>query len=149
MAARRLLIVMLVLLGISSVIAVMIPSPENRSNPEETAATGATGATGAGEPEISKGTPDSQSGPKRESVSMDVGDPVEVNAAAGSHMILTVRSREGSDVEIKGLGLADFADPYAPAVFDLILPPDPGRFAVKAPGESPSAVIVTGSGSRG
>ena len=64
MAARRLLIVMLVLLGVSSVIAIVVPEPKRDDPPaRETAATGETGATGTtGE----SGENDSQSQPHAE-----------------------------------------------------------------------------------
>jgi len=152
MAARRLLIVMLMLLGISSVIAVMVPEPgKNDSTSQDSGTTGEMGESATEESEASEET-DSGGGLSRtirESVSMDASKPAEIGVAASSRMILTVDSKDGSDVEISGLGLAGFADPYAPAVFDVILPPEPGRYTVRAPGEDPAAVIVARSGSRG
>jgi hypothetical protein len=58
-------------------------------------------------------------------------------------MVLTVESKTGSEVEVEGLGLAGFADPFAPAVFDIVFPGKPGTFKVLAPGEKPAATITT------
>ena len=171
MAARRLLIVMLVLLGISSVIAIVVPEP-NRDDPppEETGTTGATGNTGAtgatGETSGSTGASGATGssgaagstgqtgaagvtgargpgGVREVVVSLDAAKPAEVKAQPGTRIVITVESKQGSEVEIGGLGLAGFADRFAPAVFDVILPTEPGRFGVRAPGEKPAAIIVT------
>jgi hypothetical protein len=162
MAARRLLIVMLILLGISSALAIVLPKPGRDDPPPEksaaTGANGATGTTGADEKDDASGEssfPDAdeneedadakaEAGSARyESVRLVAGKPVEIEARPGSRLVLTVKSQEGSAVEIEGLGLTGFADPYAPAIFDLILPSEPGRYAVSAPGAKPSAVIDT------
>lgn len=162
MAARRLLIVMLVLLGISSAIAILVPEP-NRNDPApeesvsgatgatgsegatgETAvkgATGTTGATGTAEPKDRK--PSVVPGVVNRTVSLDAKQPVKIRARSSSRMILTVESKSGSEVEIEGLGLTGFADPYAPAVFDIIFPGKPGTFKVLAPGGKPAATIRT------
>lgn len=149
MAARRLLIVMLVLLGISSIIAIVVPEPSQRdSDPPETSTTGETGATGntgatgdTGEDEGAQGAPRVA----HETVTLDGKDKREPELVArpGTRMILTVDSKEGEVVEIDGLGLTGYADPHAPAVFDIFLPPEPGRYAVGAPGAEPVATIVT------
>jgi len=149
MAARRLLIVMLVLLGISSVIAIVVPEPSERdSDPPPTAATGESGSNGA---TVSAGA----DGPQRkerseasrtthETVDLDGGNRfVELAAEPGSRLVLTVESNRGALVEIRGLGLTSFADRYAPAVFDVYVPDEPGRFAVAEVGEDPAARIVT------
>ena len=160
MAARRLLIVMLVLLGISSVIAIVVPEPDRDDSPAEettttgetgttgeTATTGATGAGGTtgenGEEAEPGGEVQDPPGQLRKSVELDAGKPAEIKAKAGSRLILTVTAKEGSEVEIEGLGLTGFADQFAPAVFDVILPAEPGKFEVRAPGEKPGAVIKT------
>lgn len=183
MAARRLLIIMLILLGISSVIAIALPKPDRDDpGPGSTAVTGATGNTGStgdgaaaeggavtgdgatagddsnagttGNPAVVAGegkspgpasgsqTGNGQEGERTVSLSA-IGEPVTVKAGAGSRLILTVESETGSEVEIGGLGLTGFADSFAPAVFDLILPTEAGRYPVRAPGGKPGAVIVT------
>ncbi|MFN8141809.1 MAG: hypothetical protein U0R29_05675 [Solirubrobacterales bacterium] len=168
MAARRLLIVMLILLGISSVIAFVVPEPQRNDPatdqapvtgttgstgvPAESGATGKAGTTGEdgtgkrkGEPKVSEPEAARSGGVPIETVTLGGEKPARIEAEAGTRMIITVRSGEGSDVEIEDLGLAGFADPYAPAVFDVILPPEPGRYPIGAPGEKPSAVIIASS----
>lgn len=166
MAARRLLIVMLVLLAVSSVIAIVVPEPNRKDSPPQestvtgdtgatgttggtgsTGSTGATGTTGATGETGSDGN-EAESVPDSDLLSRTVelgsgGKPQEIKAKPGSRLVLTVRSKQGSEVEIDGLGRAGFADQFAPAVFDLILPPEPGRFQVRAPQAKPSATIVT------
>ncbi|MDQ5895446.1 MAG: hypothetical protein QG596_1707, partial [Actinomycetota bacterium] len=158
---------MLVLLGISSVIAIVVPEP-NRDNPpsEETGTTGVTGDTGATGPtgETSGATGNSGTtgspgatgstgqtgatgvtgargpgGVREVVVTLDAAKPAEVEAQPGKRIVITVESEQGSEVEIGGLGLTGFADSFAPAVFDVILPTEPGRFRVRAPGEKPAA----------
>lgn len=167
MAARRLLIVMLILLGISSVLAIALPKPDRSDpTPDEPAVTGSSGATGTtgasgttgaagpglaagGKPATGGGTAGKRPGrgttgpgeTRHETVQLETRKPVEINANPGSRLVLTVKSREGSLVEIEGLGLTGFADPYAPAVFDVILPPDPGSYRIRAPEGKPVAVI--------
>ena len=148
MAARRLLIVMLILLGISSVIAIVVPERQpDDSPPAESAVTGETGATGStGEGEPGDGQEDLDAEASKtvaETVNLDAGKPRRIKARAGSRMILTVTSENGSEVEIEGVGRTGFADPYAPAVFDLILPPEPGRYQVRAPEGKTGTTIVT------
>ncbi len=160
MAARRLLILMLILLGISSVIAIALPKPD-RDDPtsQESQTTGETGTTGetaiAGgngdpdEPEGTGGDEEAKNGaadaPVRRTVELDASAPVAIKARPGSRLILTVKTKAGAEVEIDGLGLAAFADPYAPAVFDVILPSEPGKYRVRVPDQTASAEIITDS----
>lgn len=206
MVARRLLIVMLVLLGISSVIAVVTPNPRQEATEKE-AATGATGASGTGttgaagesgttgadgttgvsgttgpDPEAGatgqpgnkngaaggkngstgrdrgqagKGRPAAKSpaGSKvpggisyRIATDADAGEgPLRLKARTGERLVLTVTTRKAGQIAIRGLGQLGFADRYAPARFDVILPERPGRFPVVEPGTNrPTAVIVAG-----
>lgn len=150
MAARRLLIIMLILLGISSVIAIALPKPDREdSPPQEPVVTGTSGATGATGSTGDAGTPEEKVEPgdavatAEAKVDLDAKKPAEIKAKPGTRIIVSVTSEKGSEVEITGLGRTGFADQYAPAVFDLILPSEPGQFQVKAPGEKPSAVIKT------
>ncbi len=151
MAARRLLIVMLVLLGVSSVIAIVVPEPKRDDPPaRETATTGETGATGttgeSGEND-SLSQKDAEPNPASETlartVELGTGKPEKIEAQTGARVILTVKAENGSEVEIEGLGLSGFADRFAPAVFDVVLPSEPGEFQVKAPDQKASATIVT------
>lgn len=152
MAARRLLIIMLVLLGVSSLLAIALPNPErNNSTSQESATTGETGSTGAtGKTgtanEGERANPDDRASEVAgETVEIGTRKPVEIEAKAGSRFILEVGSKTPSEVEIEGLGQLGFADRYAPAIFDLLLPETPGEYEVRSPGAKPSAVIVTTS----
>lgn len=160
MAARRLLIIMLVLLGISSVLAVVVREPRP-GDPKtgETSVTGTEGNTGTGaatgpsseDTGRSTSRNERESGPDGEhavsarTVVMGGRQPERIRVKAGSRLIVTVKSDRGSEVEINGLGLAGFADPFAPAYFDLILPASPGRYPVGAPGAPPDAIIISRS----
>ncbi|MBN8866871.1 MAG: hypothetical protein J0H98_04905 [Solirubrobacterales bacterium] len=139
MAARRLLIVMLVLLGISSVIAVVVPNPQSRDqNPPETGTTDALA-------ELDEESEKQAAIPvERKSISLPAeGGPTRIDAKPGQRLIVTVDANRASQIEIVGLGQTAFADPYAPAVFDLVLPGEPGRFPVRQPDGEPVAVIST------
>lgn len=161
MAARRLLIIMLILLGISSAIAIIAPEPNRDDSPSEESPTGATGATGAtadadasatGETgQTGGGGATGPTGPqpaltfdaRTERVRLGTDPARRIEARPGARLVLVVRSEKPSQVEVGGLGLNGFADPFAPAVFDVILPPEPGRFAVGVPGGKPSAILVS------
>ncbi|MGK2931517.1 MAG: hypothetical protein ACSLFD_01865 [Solirubrobacterales bacterium] len=135
---------MLVLLGISTGIAIVTPAPSDDPPPEETAPpTGATGATG-----------DTSSAEPRETDPADPGlieasvsggkKPKTVKASPGDRLVLEVDPGRPSDLEITGLGLTGTTTAYAPAVFDVQLPPEPGRFkVVEVGGKKELAVIET------
>lgn len=136
MAARRLLILMLILLGISSVFAVLIPNPrrdareqEARQDAGSTGATGSTdatitvtppaGTTGGATPQAPEASV--AGGPVRATVEPD-GRSRTIKVKPEGRLILTVESSQPSQVTIPGLGLTGFADRWAPAVFDTLLP---------------------------
>lgn len=156
-AARRLLIVMLVLLGISSVIAVVTPNPRKEATEREQQATGtsgATGGTGATATTGATGADPGSSGAGQQVASPAAPGPLEkditvaadsgtrsIAARPGQRLVLTVATPDAREVTIPGLGLSSFADRYAPARFDVVLPAEPGRIPVfaSAPGGPPSA----------
>lgn len=159
MAARRLLIIMLLLLGISSVLAIALPNADrDRSDQGEPTVTGTTGTTGTTGSDTSAPDEDENAGDKAQVVKVEAGDdgvtdatvkldskdPTELKLKQGSRLVLTVESKTPSEVEIEGLGRIGFTDQYAPAVFDLVLPAEPGKYAVRAPGDEPAATIVVG-----
>jgi len=166
MAARRLLIVMLVLLGISSVIAVVAPHPRKEAAERaerEKGATGATGATGGGAAEgagaagTAGGEADGDAGSRGGAAvaaaspgeaplarNVTAGGRVErIEAGPGDRLVLTVNAADPTEVAIPGLGLTGFADPYAPASFDLRLPAEPGSFPVRNLGSGERAAVIT------
>jgi hypothetical protein len=123
MAARRLVIVMLVLLGISTLAAALVPTDRNDS------ATEATDTVDAGSDE----KPERQNGASRlVRRRIRITDkPAVVHVHPGEQVRLAVAGPFGDDIEIPALGLTAAMTPYAPATFDLIVP-EPGTFAVRA-----------------
>lgn len=145
LAARRLLILMLILLGISSVIAVIIPNPrrdarerearedssesDRKTDGQATGSNGKAGGSGkttgkSGDRTPAAGSPDAgsaETGPRKVTLKAGVAS-AGIKAEPGERLILTVKAKKPSQVIVPGLGLTGFADRWAPAVFDLILP---------------------------
>lgn len=150
---------MLVLLGISSVIAVIIPNPRRdaREQEERESATGASGATGAdvatggsgttgttdegGKPGGAGNAPGTETAaPAGSALRVTLkpdGSVRTIAAEPDSRLILTVESGKPVQVLIPDLGRTGFADRWAPAYLDLILPGDYGSIPVLTapPGE--------------
>jgi hypothetical protein len=120
MAARRLIIVLLVLLTVSVVATIVAP---NESNDGETRSTGAAStAPAAVEPVDPEPTP---------AFKIDAGKRIRtVPLEVGKDASLDVHSDKPGTVEILGMGLIAYADPLAPAHFEL-LPGEPGTYEVK------------------
>ena len=115
MAARRLVIVMLVMLGISTLAAALVPTdPEQRSEPTTTAAPAKDGPRGR----LIRRTVEASG--SAEVVRMQVGDQLQ----------LRVTARRADQVEIDGLGELEEVDPSTPANFDL-LPFEPGAHPIR------------------
>lgn len=126
MAARRLVIVMLVLLFVSTLAAALVPvDPPTRDE------VGSEPSTAAAPPAGKRVTRAIDAGAKRER---------RIAIAAGDQLALTVRSPRSEQVEIAGLGELEDVDPDAPARFDL-LPTQPGDHAVRLLGDG--RVIAT------
>jgi hypothetical protein len=120
MAARRLLIVMLVLLGLSTLAAALIPprepSEETTTDATETAPT-ATETAPAGEI-VPFAVPID---PKRISV---------VPVSAGDQLELAICSNKPDQVEIPAFGLLETVGPEEPATFPLLVQ-KPGTYGVR------------------
>ncbi len=158
MAARRLLIVMLVLLGISSVIAVITPNPRKEAAEREEQVSGASGATGAsgetGETGPADGDPARPAsieaaasavatGPIERD--LEAGDEVKpIDVKPGRRLILRVKAPEPAEITVPDLGLTAFAGPYAPAYLDLLVPARTGRYPIfsAAPGDPTGEVVA-------
>lgn len=106
-AARRLILLMLALLVVSSIAASLVPVDPNRLR--ETTTT------------ERRQRPEPPSGRSvTRTVDADAARPATIRLALGDRLELTVsRSRPGL-VEITGTGEIEFADPAAPARFDLL-----------------------------
>ena len=117
MAARRLLIIMLVLLGLSTLAAAMV---DTRSLREE-----GTGSTIASETETQPTTTTEPEPPGRllKPLTIRVGPDrkvVVVPMEVGDQLPLTVRSKAADQLEIGALGLLQPVSPEAPAHFDIL-----------------------------
>jgi len=133
-AARRLLIVMLVLLGLSTLAAALVPQHAVRDGTTGTTTTQPTGSTTTAEP------------PPGRSLSVEIavgGKKVPVVAAplckkrkprceplhVGDQLSLEVLSKVNAELEIPAFGQIGVASPNSPAFFEL-LPPEPGTIGI-------------------
>jgi hypothetical protein len=121
-AARRLLIVLLVLLGLSTLAAALVPQRTlNEGGTTGTTTTQATTtAPATPNPAFLRPTKITVGGKK-----FPVVSPIHV----GDQLRLLVRSRFPAEIEIPEFGLLGFASPEAPARFEL-LPDTPGTFGI-------------------
>jgi hypothetical protein len=136
MAARRLLIVMLVLLGLSTLAAALVPQHSLRrertatstaTQPAQTATvTPPPGRTLAAEIKVgTKKGPPVVAGPVCIKGKAKCGPPFHV----GDQITLLVLSTFPTQVEIRQFGLISFATPQSPARFEL-LPSEPGTYGI-------------------
>ena len=118
MAARRLLIVLLVLFGFSTLAAALIPVPppaERSTRMEDETAMGS-------DPRLIERTIDAAA--RR---------PSRIRLREGDFLGLTIRAERVAQVEIPRLGVLEDVGPYAPATLELS-PPEPGRYAIRVSG---------------
>lgn len=120
MAARRLIVVLVVLFGISIAAAAIAPRPET-STPAEDETSPSTSSAPAG--------PLQGGGIVAETIGASSEEPETVRVAVGDQLALTVASEAFLEVEIADLGLLESATPGAPARFDLLLR-DPGDLEI-------------------
>jgi hypothetical protein len=121
MAARRLLIVMLVLLGLSTLAAALVPQRALRDGTTGTTTTRTTTPTAPPpNPAFLRPTKITVGGKK-----FPVVSPIHV----GDQLRLLVRSRVPAEIQIPEFGLLGFASPNTPARFEL-LPRNPGTFGI-------------------
>jgi hypothetical protein len=112
-AARRLVIVMLVLLGLSTLAAALLPSPKRRTAAEQPKAKHERGRKGSAVRETNRGV--------LLVARMRISNrpPKTVRIERGDELQLGVGARFGDDIEIPGLGRTAAVTPSAPAEFDL------------------------------
>ncbi len=142
---------MLVLLGISTAVAILAPDPAERAaesgatgsaTTEQTDDEGSTGTTGqSGGTTGSKGPAGGRSGASGDQASETIRATVTVSdsrnnasvcARPGSRLILTVRTSKPLDVTIPEFGRTATITPYAPELFDLVMPEEAGRYDIEA-----------------
>ncbi len=139
MAARRLILVMLVLLIVSSVGFALVPVPSSQLDQAATTAESMTRAPVA--------EPNGELVAER--IRAGSGKPREIEVGLGDQLELTVVAQRFDQVAIARLGVLEDVDRGAPAVFDL-LPIAPGSYAVRllGAGETIARIEVVKAGTR-
>jgi hypothetical protein len=111
MAARRLILAMLVLLVLSTILATLVPVDPDRLRDDTTSST----AVGAQAPSIPPGEL------VKRKIAVDDATPEVIELGRGDQLELTVTSSKLADrVEIPAFGDSGFVDPEFPAHFDLL-----------------------------
>jgi hypothetical protein len=107
-AARRLLILMLVLLGVSTIAAALVPVDRDAGDEETTNTTTTTRQRATGELE-------------EKSIDANAKQPKTIRVHVGDQLQLRVKSPRADEVEIPALDELEDVDPDADAHFDLLL----------------------------
>jgi hypothetical protein len=122
MAARRLLIVMLILLGLSTLAAALVPQHALRG--------GTTSDTTTTQPTTTAPTETSPAFVPPTKITVGGKKfPIVSPVPVGEQLVLLVHSRLPTQLEIPEFGQVGFATPQAPARFEL-LPTAPGTFGI-------------------
>jgi hypothetical protein len=125
MAARRLLILMLAVLAVSTLAAALVAPPRS---PEPT-----TTATDEKEDAKTKPLLDSTGRLVEAKMNISKARPETIRARRGDQLAITVRSRTGGQIEMPAFGLIEDVGRDDPARFDL-LADRRGKFAVRLVG---------------
>jgi hypothetical protein len=124
MAARRLVVIMLVLLFVSSLAAALAPvRPGDRSTTSSSTTTRTERPEGASQPPGAGAL-------VRAAIDADVKRPSTARATVGDQLQLRVDSRRVATVEIARLGATEPVAPLSPARFDVLLT-RPGRYPLR------------------
>lgn len=122
MAARRLLIIMLILLGISTLAAALIPEHALRRS-------GTTTTTTTPVPTTTTTQAQASAVPKTALIAVGRKSLPVVPVHVGERFTILASSREPTELSIPAFGLVSFATPVAPARFEL-LTRTPGTFGI-------------------
>jgi hypothetical protein len=128
MAARRLVIVMLVLLAVSTLAAALVPAPESDQGAEETTGRGSAPPRGGPADGSAPAVPGRRAVVSR--IRISNRRPPTIALRPGDQLTLQVSASFGDDVTIPAFGLTETMTPLAPASFDLIVD-RAGTFAVR------------------
>ena len=158
MAPRRLIIVMVALLALSTALAILIPesppdAPDRQEAPvdgsrqgDETPATGTDEAADRRSQDRAGEEVEAPAGSgRRQTLGRTIltTRPTErIPVRPGDRLVLEVRSSEPLLIEIGGAGLTDLADPYDPARFDLLIREKPSRLVVREVGGADRKIAV-------
>jgi hypothetical protein len=111
MAARRLILAMLVLLVLSTILATLVPVDPDSLREETTSSSTVEAAA----------PPPPGGDLVEEKISTNAPEPTRIDLRRGDQLALTVTSAKLADrVEIPAFGDSDFVDPDFPAHFDLL-----------------------------
>lgn len=132
MAARRMLLIVAVLMGVTALSAGLAAPPERRGEAPEPTATAAPGGRDGGVTVVERTLPGRG------------GDPRTVAIEQGDILRLTVEAEEADSVELVGLDRIAAVAPGTPAMFD-VLADRPGLYPVELleAGDRLGAVRVT------
>lgn len=124
MAARRLVILMLILLGISTLAAALVPRPDERGDDGETAAEEPVGAgteaKSAATDRQSDATPPARDGKLLTAeIKIGGGEIPVVPIRVGDNLSLEIRSKRPGLLEIPALGRVEAVAPGTSAFFDV------------------------------
>jgi hypothetical protein len=125
MAARRLVIVMLVLLAVSTLAAALVPAPESDPGPADT--TRARPTPGNGQPPTI-----TTAGGRLVRARIEISNrrPETIAVRPGDQLQLQVSGDFGDDITIPAFGLTETMTRLAPARFDLIVG-EAGTFPIR------------------
>jgi len=118
MAARRLVILMVVLLAVSTLAAALIPVPDDSDDSDGERTGTLRGAPPAARPGPA---PAPSTREVRARIDTAASPPQRVEVRVGDRLSLLVTSTFSDSVEIPALGLLRAVDPDAPAMFDLLI----------------------------
>jgi hypothetical protein len=126
MAARRLLILMLILLGVSTLAAALVPTPggdDGESEETERESTGAIGAEtrpeGGAAAQPKAGKPRERGKSLDASIKLGGGKIPVVPIKVGDNLSLEIRSKRRGLLEIPALGRVEAIAPGTSAFFDI------------------------------
>lgn len=125
---RRALLLFAIVLGLAAVAASLAPPPD----------AGREGERQRPSPRAEPSRPDAPAA--EAAVAFDAGArrPARRRVAVGEHVTVTVGVRAAGQVEIRDLGLLQFAAPGTPATFDVVAT-RPGRYEVTFAGTNGAA----------
>ena len=117
MAARRLVAVLIVLLVLSTIVAILLPAPREPIGGDSTTTTSTLDRRGRPGRLVTRTFAAWRSG---QAIRLQVGDELQ----------LEVKARRPDQAEIRGLGLVEAVDAETPADFDVFAE-RPGRYPVE------------------
>lgn len=147
MAPRRLIIAMLLLLTVSTALAILTPNPRREDSgaggesPRQEAERRPEGPPAAGR---ERPGPGPRSEPGRTIVRrLEDGERTEqISARPGDRLVLELTTRRAGSFEVSGAGLIAWADRWAPARFDVLVEGGDERLEIRRVGSGDPVAVV-------